>query len=373
MSTKVKKEIRKHIRWIDGTLLSSPRFPNTRRGREAADRWLAEKRTEKNMLKAGFETQAREIPFITWAAIWIEDQKKEHPAATWMDYDSRLRNHILPVFGSRMLHTIKRPEIVKFLRSLLNKGLHPTTVNHIRVQLHKIFVDAMAEDPPYVKENPVSGIKPIAKYDTKKRPNVYSLEECEAYLEAAKEIGPDVYILIMFFLNTGARTGEIIALQHQDISLEYGSFTIRRVIERRTGLVKPRPKGKRERTLGINSALRAAYKDWVKKSTFTAPEDWVCHRFGKGDRWTHAAISYWHRKIVQKAKLRYIRPHDLRHTYASLYIMNGGSKDHLQGVLGHVSPSTTERYTHFLPGFLEKQAKWVEVGGTKRKKVKRKQ
>ena len=51
-------------------------------------------------------------------------------------------------------------------------------------------------------------------------------------------------------------------------------------------------------------------------------------------------------KDLRDAGIRQIRIHDARHTYASLFMMNGGSLYDLKEVLGHSTIKTTERYAH---------------------------
>jgi integrase len=66
-----------------------------------------------------------------------------------------------------------------------------------------------------------------------------------------------------------------------------------------------------------------------------------------------------HKRVCKLAGVKSIRIHDLRHTYASHYIMNGGSLAELQGLLGHSSPNMTMKYAHLAPGFLESKASVV--------------
>lgn len=49
---------------------------------------------------------------------------------------------------------------------------------------------------------------------------------------------------------------------------------------------------------------------------------------------------------LERSKLGHVRPHDLRHTYASWQIQSGTSIYKLGALLGHVSPFTTQRYAH---------------------------
>ena len=40
-----------------------------------------------------------------------------------------------------------------------------------------------------------------------------------------------------------------------------------------------------------------------------------------------------------------------RHTFASQWVMNGGSMEELAKILGHSSTSTTQHYAHLAPDF----------------------
>ena len=68
---------------------------------------------------------------------------------------------------------------------------------------------------------------------------------------------------------------------------------------------------------------------WV----FCSPEGKYLHNFER----------YW-RRAVQAAAIPDFRFHDLRHTFASHYMMRGGSIVKLQAILGHASVRTTQIY-----------------------------
>jgi site-specific recombinase XerD len=55
-------------------------------------------------------------------------------------------------------------------------------------------------------------------------------------------------------------------------------------------------------------------------------------------------------RVARHGKQRpYIRFHDLRHTFASHWVMNGGDIFKLQKILGHKSIQKTMRYAHLSP------------------------
>ena len=53
--------------------------------------------------------------------------------------------------------------------------------------------------------------------------------------------------------------------------------------------------------------------------------------------------------------LKRIRSHDLRHTFASNFIMQGGSILSLQKIPGYQALKMTLRYAHMVPSFLQKE------------------
>jgi integrase len=64
----------------------------------------------------------------------------------------------------------------------------------------------------------------------------------------------------------------------------------------------------------------------------------------------HLRFKVWYRAL-RLAKLRGVRLHDLRHTYASLQLQAGEPIGYVKQQLGHSSIQVTvDRYGHFVPG-----------------------
>ena len=54
---------------------------------------------------------------------------------------------------------------------------------------------------------------------------------------------------------------------------------------------------------------------------------------------------------VEEAKIDNLHLHDLRHHFASWFVMRGGSLQALKKLLGHADLETTLRYAHLAPAF----------------------
>jgi site-specific recombinase XerD len=75
-------------------------------------------------------------------------------------------------------------------------------------------------------------------------------------------------------------------------------------------------------------------------------------------------------RAQNRAKMsQVIRFHDLRHTFASHFMMNGGNIYDLQKVLGHTKTEMTQIYAHLAPEHLAGVTSVVNFGATFSKKV----
>jgi len=127
--------------------------------------------------------------------------------------------------------------------------------------------------------------------------------------------------------------------------------------------------GLAERTKTRNSQRRIPISDVVReglkflKERGLHPEYVFCTTYGKPFDEGHA---YWYfRRAQENAGLtNHYRFHDLRHTFASHFVMNGGSLYDLQKLLGHARFEETQRYAHLSPEHLAKAVNIVSFGGT---------
>lgn len=327
-----------------------------------ADKWYAEKKREKELVERGLSDPSL-IPntkISDYAETWMQKRKSQgKPYGSWLSDQERLRKWILPVFGDRILQKVSSQEFEAFLDRLVTKeGLAPTTRNRVRAILHKMYNDARRQ--ALVQVNPVSVVE-IWK-ETKVAFDYWqTIEEAQNYLIHAEAVSRMYFIFAVLALNTGARVGELIALQNQDVDLAKRRIHIWKTKELRGGEICKRTKGGGDRWLGINDEVFAVLSEHRLQSRFGRPNDFVLHTV-QGQSIDARAIREQHWKTCKKAGLRKIRLHDLRHTFASHYVMNGGGLHDLQALLGHSSPMMTQRYAHLAPGYLETKAQFVRLG-----------
>jgi len=191
----------------------------------------------------------------------------------------------------------------------------------------------------------------------------HSREEVLSYLDSAKEECSGFRIFAFLAVNTGARVGEIMALKWSDVNFAQKRLHIAKVYEEASGQVCERTKGHNARWLGINDVLLAQLIQEKNSSKNVKANDFLLLNL-KREQFDQHEIRRTHHRVCRRAELKEIRVHDLRHTYASHYIMNGGGLAELQMLLGHSTPQMTQKYAHLAPGFLESKAKIVAFGAT---------
>jgi integrase len=67
--------------------------------------------------------------------------------------------------------------------------------------------------------------------------------------------------------------------------------------------------------------------------------------------------------------IKQITLHDLRHTFASNYMMNGGEIFKLQKMLGNTDIKMTMRYAHLSPEHLYESVEFMDMVNGKKEKI----
>lgn len=355
----MKKSYRKEIR-IDGKRYTQ-RFSRS----ADAERWYLEKKREKELQESGLKLSSEllETSLADYAEAWMKKRINQgKPYSSWSTDQDRLQKWILPKFGTRILQRVTSREYESFLDELVTDvGLSPATRNRVRAVLHKLYSDA--------KRDELLAVNPISRISVFKEPKItfdywHSLEECQAYLAEAEQESSLFYVFAMLALNTGARIGELLALTNADVDLSRRRIHLSKIKEYRSGKICHRTKGGGDRWLGINDEVFEVLTEQRNKTRFGKPQDFVIHTLD-GSSLAAGTIRQIHRRLCKKAGLKEIRIHDLRHTFASHFIMNHGSLTELQAMLGHSSPAMTLRYAHMAPGHLESRARVVQIGKAK--------
>jgi integrase len=175
------------------------------------------------------------------------------------------------------------------------------------------------------------------------------------FLETTAKYSPDCYPLFLCAIHTGLRSGELAGLKWEDVDFNSKFLIIRNNIVRgkvhRTKTDQIRRVDMSDALIAELSALRRQRKvEYLAKGCNEIPEWVFCNQKGNPAD-MHNVKSRHFSKCLEKAGLRLIRFHDLRHSFASLLIQDGQSLKYVSDQLGHSSiKMTADIYGHLVPG-----------------------
>lgn len=238
-----------------------------------------------------------------------------------------LANHLVPHFGHMLMADIGSKEIREYVMAKLADGYADKTVNnHLLVLSRYLNVarDERAFDGPKVKIESIPVSWSEARYLT--APEIRALQRVASF-----DL-PEYANLIAVALNTGMRIGEILALSWADIDLTAKKLRVRKSLCRVSDSLKA-PKNGKQRDVFLNEAALAALAS-------------VEHRVGTVFDVSYSAAYEAVNRIASKAGLEGIGWHTLRHTFASLLVLEGVPLFTVSRLLGHSSIRITERYAH---------------------------
>ncbi len=286
---------------------------------------------------------------------FLANRKANKRGTTYRDYESTLRNHILPVIGNEQIAALTDDQVTsmyKRLESKVSPSMRCRVHRHLRALLN------------YALECKVIRISPLATIRQnvprhKPRP-VIPLEDSEIarLLEAAK--GNRLGALIMMALDTGARQGELFALEWPDIDLKKGTIYIQRgASETVNGIVVDACKTeKSRRSIDLSPQTVRALK--LRQAEAVREGLGGCRLLFPSEHGHVMRKSNFTRRVwepLRKAAKVTAKFHTLRHTCAVLLLKAGVHPRIVQDRLGHASITLTmDTYSAWIPSLQAKAA-----------------
>jgi integrase len=270
---------------------------------------------------------------------WIEHDR-QRKRSTLDDYRSAVNAHLLPAFGTLRLEEVTTPRVDAWrAKAVAEKRLANKSINKILAVLHGIFERARK-----VYGLPANPVADVEKQPRRKRAsiNVFSGEEVHALVRAAEsEQDGAIYLTAAF---TGLRMGELVALRWRDVDFDGQAIQVRASF---THGVLDVPKSGKGRTVPMIGSVAGTLARLRARGEFMGPDDLVFPGIG-GNHLDHSALRRRYTRAREKAGLRPLRFHDLRHTFGTYAIRTVDPRE-LQEWMGHADFATTEIYLSYKP------------------------
>jgi integrase len=299
----------------------------------------------------GEQVAPANVRFGVVAEEWLESKRRLRPW-TRKNYRAALDNVLLPRFGNFKLAQISTRHIAALIRELETKGLSRSYIDNLLKPLGGTYKFAMSRG--------LIGLSPMALLTEDERPPrkprqvfEWSPESIEALLSASRDLAAkptsryDYTPLLTTAIRTGLRLGELLGLLWRDVDLtgDSPSLYVRQQMTRLGELAEPKTaKAIRRVPLGP-SVVRFLAEHKLRLGA--GDDDFVFAALSGGPLTHRNAQRRGFERAAEAAGLEGVTFHDLRHAFASLMIERGVSSTVLANLMGHTSPTTTERvYVH---------------------------
>lgn len=232
----------------------------------------------------------------------------------------------------KQITELTRADLRKWIASLSREGLAPTSIARTVSATRGFFKFLMLDG--HIKSHPAEDL------DTPQRfsylPRFLTEDEIDRLLAApdiATEEGIRDRAILEIMYATGLRVSELVGLKQDDVDLL-------------AGLIVCHGKGNKERRVPLGksaihwlqqyAAVRAGYGKPSSPNVFL-------HR---GKPFTRHLAWAMIKRHAEKAGIKNVSPHTLRHSFATHLLQHGADSRSVQALLGHSDISTTQIYTH---------------------------
>lgn len=273
---------------------------------------------------------------------------------TFQSYAGIIKNHIRPALGALELQAVKGTHVQCLYNAMTAAGKSGKTVKNVSAVLHKAFSVALKQG--IITSNPCEG----AELPKAGRHEINPLTDAEipAFLGAID--GNSMRNAFALCLFAGLREGECLGLSWNQVDFEKGRITVSQQLQKEKTrdakyYIAPSTKSGKPRTIEPPPiAFQYLQAERVKQlenrlkagPLWNNPDDLV-FTDETGKHLAFATFYKYFKKIAASIGRPDARPHDLRHTAATVAIASGADVKSVQDMLGHATASfTLNVYAH---------------------------
>lgn len=316
----------------------------------------------------GVAVGAPSITLGSYLARWLDEAARLKLRPTTFQSYSLNARRLTALLGRHRLDQLTPQLIQGAYAKLLKDGLAPRSIRQVHVVLHSSLRQAMRWG--MIGRNAADGV--IVPRPQPREMSTLTAEELHRLFEATAE--DRLRPLWVLLASTGLREGEALGLHWTDIDLANGTLIVQRAMQRHGSaghvlvdtktarsrrtihlsrlaveVLRAQKTFQREQRLAAGAAWRSDWDDLVFSTRTGRPLD---------SSWLNLAF----RKHLDKAGLKRVRIHDLRHTAATLLLTRGVHPKVVQDMLGHSTVTLTlDTYSHVTPALHKEAAEHMDA------------
>lgn len=236
---------------------------------------------------------------------------------------------------------VTKEDVEAWLEAKQKAGVTATTVN-MYLRGWRAFFTFLYEGG-FIRENPAARVKFVL--GEKRIIETFSRAQLKALLDVpdrATFTGYRDYVAMLIMLDTGVRVSELVGIRMSDIN--YAERTI-----------KIRGKGRKERLVPFQTTLERHLRTYEEIRGYLETDALIVtiDNTPMRPRSMQDNIA----KIGLASGITGVRvsPHTFRHTFAKMYVMNGGDMASLQRILGHATLDMVRTYVNLFSTDVSRQ------------------
>lgn len=272
--------------------------------------------------------------------LYMSDCKSRLRPTSLITKQSIFDTHILPHLADLPINEITPAVIRQWQNSLLDKGFTDTYLKTINTQLSAVFNFAIKYYN--IPSNPVVRCGPFGKKKATEM-QIWTVDEFKQFYAVLTR--PQTKMAFELFFWTGVREGELLALTLDDFNFDTKRVFITKSYARlgNEDVIQEPKTPKSNRSIPVPAFVLEHLKEYVNMLYDYEPNERLFP-------YTKSFFAHEMRKNYEKAGVKKIRIHDLRHSYASMLIEQGCEPLLVAELMGHEKVSTTmETYSHLYP------------------------
>lgn len=311
-----------------------------------AEKLAAEFAVEFERKCKGMTSLNENMRFVDMCEWFIDNYaKNELKEITAYNYESQIKNHLLPELGNIKLKDFTPAKITAFFST---RDYAPATCRKVYIIMQSVF--ARAVEQGFLKETPCTKavILPKAKSAKEKKP---FLDENQAkeLLSMAQDYS-QFNTIIKVLLYTGMRSGECLALRWQDIDFENRTIHIENTLTDVGGKhwLQPPKTATSNRFIGLSDVLADILREHKKQQEVKKAAVGCLYKYPEmvfttesGNYIDRSRLNTQFRRFVKNTSFEFATLHTLRHCNATLLINSGIDLKIVSDLLGHSDVSTT--------------------------------
>lgn len=275
-----------------------------------------------------------------YADAWLKTHQVRE--RTRYHYQVQLDRWIKPTFGTTPMSKVTPVMVRRWL------GIFPSEKPAARANAYRVLAQVFraAVDEGVISETPAK-VRGAGQYERKREGRALTVAEVTAL---AAKVPEDRQLAIQLAAYCALRPGEVLGLRRRDVDIRAHALNIRETasaVHASSGRVGPVKTASSVRTVHYPESLHAGMLEQLREHAAEGP---MGHLFpsprNAGEPLSYTGFLYMVRTAAERAKLGDVKPHDLRHTGATLAAGTGATTRELMSRLGHNSPTIAMGYQH---------------------------